>query len=150
MQTLAQDLAAECAKAYALMESSLSKLSSDLGVTPFGLAPKSKVSPCTLKVYTIYLCNNLCIMLRISISFLCYCEIVGFLSICTFRTTFSKPLSLVLINYLVIWLKQHCSKGRGDAFHKHFEFDALKKQYEPFAGKLANMQISFSYLFRKK
>ena len=49
VQTLAQDLAAECAKAYALMESSLSKLSSDLGVTPFGLAPKSKVSPCTLK-----------------------------------------------------------------------------------------------------
>ena len=44
VQTLAQDLAAECAKAYALMESSLSKLSSDLGVTPFGLAPKSKVS----------------------------------------------------------------------------------------------------------
>ena len=59
VQTLAQDLAAECAKAYALMESSLSKLSSDLGVTPFGLAPKSKVSPCTLKAYTIYLCNNL-------------------------------------------------------------------------------------------
>ena len=58
VQTLAQDLAAECAKAYALMESSLSKLSSDLGVTPFGLAPKSKVSPCTLKAYTIYLCNN--------------------------------------------------------------------------------------------
>ena len=44
VQSLAQDLAAECAKAYALMESSLSKLSSDLGVTPFGLAPKSKVS----------------------------------------------------------------------------------------------------------
>lgn len=42
VQSLAQDLAAECAKAYALMESSLSKLSSDLGVTPFGLAPKSK------------------------------------------------------------------------------------------------------------
>ena len=38
-----QDLAAECAKAYALMENSLSKLSSELGVTPFGLAPKSKV-----------------------------------------------------------------------------------------------------------
>jgi len=44
VQTLAQDLAAECAKAYALMESSLSKLSSDLGVTPFGLAPKNKVN----------------------------------------------------------------------------------------------------------
>lgn len=43
VQTLAQDLAAECAKAYALMESSLSKLSSELGVTPFGLAPKNKV-----------------------------------------------------------------------------------------------------------
>jgi hypothetical protein len=43
VQTLAQDLAAECAKAYALMESSLSKLSNELGVTPFGLAPKSKV-----------------------------------------------------------------------------------------------------------
>lgn len=42
VQTLAQDLAAECAKAYALMESSLSKLSSELGVTPFGLAPKNK------------------------------------------------------------------------------------------------------------
>lgn len=42
VQTLAQDLAAECAKAYALMENSLSKLSSELGVTPFGLAPKSK------------------------------------------------------------------------------------------------------------
>jgi hypothetical protein len=41
VQTLAQDLAAECAKAYALMESSLSKLSSDLA--PFGLAPKNKV-----------------------------------------------------------------------------------------------------------
>ena len=44
VQTLAQDLAAECAKAYALMENSLSKLSSELGVTPFGLAPKNKVS----------------------------------------------------------------------------------------------------------
>ena len=43
VQTLAQDLAAECAKAYALMENSLSKLSSELGVTPFGLAPKNKV-----------------------------------------------------------------------------------------------------------
>ena len=45
VQTLAQDLAAECAKAYALMESSLSKLSNELGVTPFGLAPKNKVIP---------------------------------------------------------------------------------------------------------
>ena len=43
VQTLAQDLAAECAKAYALMENSLSKLSNELGVTPFGLAPKNKV-----------------------------------------------------------------------------------------------------------
>ena len=47
-----QDLAAECAKAYALMESSLSKLSSELGVTPFGLAPKSKVG---IKKYFIIL-----------------------------------------------------------------------------------------------
>ena len=150
VQTLAQDLAAECAKAYALMESSLSKLSSDLGVTPFGLAPKSKVSPCTLKAQLYYIFVQLCASCCELVSpFLCYCEIVGFRSICSFRTTFSKPLSLVLINYLVIWLKQHCSKG-GDAFHKHFEFDALKKQYEPFARKLANMQISFSYLFSKK
>ena len=43
VQSLASDLAAECAKAYALMESSLSKLSTDLGVAPFGLAPKNKV-----------------------------------------------------------------------------------------------------------
>ena len=47
-----QDLAAECAKAYALMENSLSKLSSELGVTPFGLAPKSKVG---IKKYFIIL-----------------------------------------------------------------------------------------------
>ena len=47
-----QDLAAECAKAYALMENSLSKLSSELGVTPFGLAPKSKVG---IKKYFILL-----------------------------------------------------------------------------------------------
>ena len=40
VQTLAQDLAAECAKAYALMESSLSKLSTDFAVGPFGLTPK--------------------------------------------------------------------------------------------------------------
>ena len=71
VQTLAQDLAAECAKAYALMESSLSKLSSDLGVTPFGLAPKSKVSPCTLKACTRYIFVQMCI------NFLCYCEISG-------------------------------------------------------------------------
>lgn len=42
VQTLAQDLAAECAKAYALMESSLSKLSTDFAVGPFGLTPKNK------------------------------------------------------------------------------------------------------------
>ena len=50
VQVLAQDLAAECAKAYALMESSLSKLSTEFsggngGVGPFGLTPKTKVSP---------------------------------------------------------------------------------------------------------
>ena len=47
VQVLAQDLAAECAKAYALMETSLSKLSTELsgsGVGPFGLTPKTKVS----------------------------------------------------------------------------------------------------------
>ena len=43
VQGLAQDLAAECAKAYALMESSLSKLSSEFGGGPFGMASKSKV-----------------------------------------------------------------------------------------------------------
>ena len=43
VQTLAQDLAAECAKAYAMMENSLSKLSTDFAVGPFGLTPK-KVS----------------------------------------------------------------------------------------------------------
>ncbi len=43
VQTLAQDLAAECAKAYAMMETSLSKLSTDFAVGPFGLTPK-KVS----------------------------------------------------------------------------------------------------------
>ena len=70
VQTLAQDLAAECAKAYALMENSLSKLSSDLGVTPFGLAPKSKVSPCTLKVLYIFVqCAMMCIMFGTSIFF---------------------------------------------------------------------------------
>ena len=60
VQGLAQDLAAECAKAYALMESSLSKLAMDFGVGaqassasgedgaegnsgPFGLGPRNKV-----------------------------------------------------------------------------------------------------------
>ena len=43
VQNLAQDLAAECAKAYAMMENSLSKLSTDFAVGPFGLTPKSKV-----------------------------------------------------------------------------------------------------------
>jgi hypothetical protein len=43
VQGLAQDLAAECAKAYALMESSLSKLSNEFGGGPFGMAPKNKV-----------------------------------------------------------------------------------------------------------
>ncbi len=43
VQNLAQDLAAECAKAYALMESSLSKLSNEFGGGPFGMAPKNKV-----------------------------------------------------------------------------------------------------------
>uniref|UniRef100_A0A0K2VBH5 TRAFtype zinc finger domain containing 1 [Dasypus novemcinctus] n=1 Tax=Lepeophtheirus salmonis TaxID=72036 RepID=A0A0K2VBH5_LEPSM len=42
VQGLAQDLAAECAKAYALMESSLSKLSTDFSVAPFGISPKKK------------------------------------------------------------------------------------------------------------
>ena len=44
VQNLAQDLAAECAKAYAMMENSLSKLSTDFAVGPFGLTPKSKVT----------------------------------------------------------------------------------------------------------
>jgi len=42
VQTLAKDLAAECAKAYELMESSLSKLTNDFSVGPFGLTPKNK------------------------------------------------------------------------------------------------------------
>ena len=42
--TLAKDLAAECAKAYELMESSLSKLTNDFSIGPFGLTPKTKVS----------------------------------------------------------------------------------------------------------
>ena len=41
---LAKDLAAECAKAYELMESSLSKLTNDFSIGPFGLTPKTKVS----------------------------------------------------------------------------------------------------------
>ena len=48
VQGLAQDLAAECAKAYALMESSLSKLSSEFGGGPFGMASKSKVRSMTM------------------------------------------------------------------------------------------------------
>ena len=44
VQTLAKDLAAECAKAYELMESSLSKLTNDFSVGPFGLTPKNKAS----------------------------------------------------------------------------------------------------------
>ena len=43
VQTLAKDLAAECAKAYELMESSLSKLTNDFSIGPFGLTPKTKV-----------------------------------------------------------------------------------------------------------
>lgn len=39
---LAKDLAAECAKAYELMESSLSKLTNDFSIGPFGLTPKTK------------------------------------------------------------------------------------------------------------
>ena len=42
--TLAKDLAAECAKAYELMESSLSKLTNDFSIGPFGLTPQTKVS----------------------------------------------------------------------------------------------------------
>ena len=42
VQGLAQDLAAECAKAYALMENSLSKFSNDFG--PFGITPRNRVS----------------------------------------------------------------------------------------------------------
>lgn len=42
VQTLAKDLAAECAKAYELMESSLSKLTNDFSIGPFGLTPKSR------------------------------------------------------------------------------------------------------------
>eukprot|EP00094_Tigriopus_californicus_P010382 TCALIF_10014-PA protein Name:"Similar to Trafd1 TRAF-type zinc finger domain-containing protein 1 (Rattus norvegicus)" AED:0.02 eAED:0.03 QI:0/0.83/0.71/1/0.83/0.85/7/147/873 len=42
VQNLAQDLAAECAKAYALMESSLSKLSTEFAVGPFGITPRQK------------------------------------------------------------------------------------------------------------
>jgi hypothetical protein len=44
VQSLAKDLAAECAKAYELMESSLSKLTNDFSIGPFGLTPKNKVS----------------------------------------------------------------------------------------------------------
>ena len=44
VQTLAKDLAAECAKAYELMESSLSKLTNDFSIGPFGLTPKNKAS----------------------------------------------------------------------------------------------------------
>ncbi len=43
VQSLAKDLAAECAKAYELMESSLSKLTNDFSIGPFGLTPKNKV-----------------------------------------------------------------------------------------------------------
>merc|ERR1712223_2062757 len=42
VQGLAQDLAAECAKAYALMENSLSKFSNDFG--PFGITPRNRKS----------------------------------------------------------------------------------------------------------
>ena len=44
VQSLAKDLAAECAKAYELMESSLSKLTNDFTIGPFGLTPKNKVN----------------------------------------------------------------------------------------------------------
>jgi hypothetical protein len=44
VQSLAKDLAAECAKAYELMESSLSKLTNDFSIGPFGLTPKNKVN----------------------------------------------------------------------------------------------------------
>ena len=43
VQSLAKDLAAECAKAYELMESSLTKLTNDFSIGPFGLTPKNKV-----------------------------------------------------------------------------------------------------------
>ena len=59
VQGLAQDLAAECAKAYALMESSLSKLSSEFGGGPFGMASKSKVrSTMTLSPRTLTKING--------------------------------------------------------------------------------------------
>lgn len=48
--TLAKDLAAECAKAYELMESSLSKLTNDFSIGPFGLTPKTKVRTLTLRI----------------------------------------------------------------------------------------------------
>ena len=47
---LAKDLAAECAKAYELMESSLSKLTNDFSIGPFGLTPKTKVSECFIRI----------------------------------------------------------------------------------------------------
>ena len=47
---LAKDLAAECAKAYELMESSLSKLTNDFSIGPFGLTPKTKVSDFFIKI----------------------------------------------------------------------------------------------------
>ena len=43
VQSLAKDLAAECAKAYELMENSLTKLTNDFSIGPFGLTPKNKV-----------------------------------------------------------------------------------------------------------
>lgn len=46
VQGLAQDLAAECAKAYALMENSLSKLTADFG-GPFGMSGKVRITMST-------------------------------------------------------------------------------------------------------
>ena len=45
-----KDLAAECAKAYELMESSLSKLTNDFSIGPFGLTPKTKVSDFLIQI----------------------------------------------------------------------------------------------------
>jgi hypothetical protein len=50
VQTLAHDLAAECSKVYALMENSLSKLSTDFAVGPFGLTPRK-----ALKTFVTYI-----------------------------------------------------------------------------------------------
>lgn len=65
VQTLAQDLAAECAKAYALMENSLSKLSTEFGVGPFGITSRSKVRCpllCLVKIESGY--SESCVQMR--------------------------------------------------------------------------------------